>query len=84
MSPDKGPPDPHASPTKQAERKQVMCYVCDTNLTGKKSKSVEEEGSSKTEKASVKPGLVELGSEGTGFAGGGKNMAQRKGVAFQC
>lgn len=66
MSSDKGPPDPHASPTEQ-EKKRVVCYVCETDLLG-----------------AVKPGMVELRSEGTGFAGGGDNMVQRKGVAFQC
>ncbi len=84
MSPDLTPPDPHASPTKQEEKGRVVCYVCETNLSHKKSKAKDGEGSSKPDKGSVKPGLVELRSEGTGFAGGGNNMAQRKGVAFQC
>lgn len=84
MSPDTGPPDPHASPTKQGERGRIVCYVCETELSGRKAKPKESEDGSKPEKGGVKPGLVELRSEGTGFAGGGNNMAQRKGVAFQC
>lgn len=84
MSPDKGPPDPHASPTEKQEKNRVVCYVCETDLTGKTSKAKEGEDGIKADKGAVKPGVVELRSEGTGFAGGGDNMVQRKGVAFQC
>lgn len=84
MSPDNGPPDPHASPTKQEEKNRVVCYVCETALSGKKPKAKEGEEGVKSEKGAVKPGMVELRSEGTGFAGGGDNMVQRNGVAFQC
>lgn len=84
MSSDKGPPDPHASPTEQQEKKRVTCYVCETDLSGKRTKTMEGEDGAKLEKGAVKPGMVELRSEGTGFAGGGDNMVQRKGVAFQC
>ena len=83
MSPDKGPPDPHASPTKQGEGDRVLCYVCETDLSGHKYKDKANKDTPKIEKG-PKPGLVELRSEGTGFAGGGDNMVQRKGVAFQC
>ena len=58
--------------------------MCETDLSAKKMKVNNGEESSKPDKSSVKPGLVELRSEGTGFAGGGNNMAQKKGVAFQC
>ena len=84
MSPDKGPPDPHASPTAKEEKSQVVCYVCETDLSGRKAKAKEGEDRARAEKGAVKPGMVELKSEGTGFAGGGENMVQRKGVAFQC
>ena len=79
MSPDRGPPDPHASPTKQGKGNRVVCYVCETEISG--TKTVEK---IKRDKGCPKLGLVELKSEGTGFAGGGDNMVQKKGVAFQC
>jgi len=84
MSPDQGPPDPHASPTKQQEKERVVCYICETNLSAKKTTLKDMEVGTKAEKGAIKPGLVELRSEGTGFAGGGNNMTQRQGVAFQC
>lgn len=61
----------------------VRCYVCEADLSGRKVKEKDGEGKKK-DRESVKPGLVEIRSEGTGFAGGGKNMASREGVAFQC
>ena len=82
MSLDKGPPDPHASLTKEKEEKRVICYVCETDLVGEKTKT--KENIAKVDKGAVKPGIVELRSEGTGFAGGGENMVQKRGVAFQC
>ena len=85
MSVPKGPPDPHAP---EKGEKRVVCYVCETDLTGegskKKAGKKEKSGKECEEKDTVKPGLVELRSEGTGFAGGGKNMATKEGVAFQC
>lgn len=59
----------------------LHCYVCDAELTaekeGKKKKKKKEKESG------PKPGLVELKTEGTGFAGGGKNMVKKEGTAFQ-
>ena len=83
MSSDSGPPDPHASPTKQQERERIACFVCDTDLSGKGKDSQGTKDGPKSKK-SIESGLVELKSEGTGFALGGSNMAQKQGVAFQC
>ena len=79
------PKDPHTYPSSPSsnnndnDNEKAVCYVCETNLTpsaaGKKGK---EKGSKEQR------GVVELRTEGTGFAGGGKNMAKREGVAFQC
>ncbi|KAL6716848.1 hypothetical protein ACLMJK_004760 [Lecanora helva] len=84
MSPDTGPPDPHASPINEEKQGRVVCYVCETDLSGNPTRSKVGDKSSKLDKGSTKSGLVELKSEGTGFAGGGNNMTQRKGIAFQC
>jgi nitric oxide synthase-interacting protein len=59
----------------EKERSIVRCYVCEADLTtAKKGKK----------KGGLKPGLVEIQSEGTGFAGGGKSVVQKEGVVFQC
>ena len=65
----------------------MRCYVCELDLSasrdGKKGKKGDG-GDSKEKKAALKLGLVEISAEGTGFAGGGGNMARKEGVAFQC
>ena len=84
MSPAKGLPDPHASAEEQRDYNRVLCYVCESDLTGKETGPDDEGYSTKKKDGDFKPGLVEIKSEGTGFAGGGKNMTTRQGVAFQC
>lgn len=68
------------------EPESIHCYVCDTDLTAAaESKGIEKEGKKhkKDKDKAPKPGLVEIRSEGTGFAGGGKNIVKREEVAFQ-
>lgn len=61
----------------------ARCYVCQEDVTpGRKAKRKDKDGKEKESK--VDRGLVELASDGTGFAGGGKNMVKKEGVAFQC
>lgn len=76
------PPDiPHAhDPDAKEKHGQILCYVCETDVTKRSRKTGKEQGG----KDKIRAGLVEISCEGTGFAGGGKNMAKREGVAFQC
>lgn len=85
--------DAHDALHEKEDAQSIHCYVCDADLTakpeieGKKSKKEkkekkEKEGGKEKEKA-PRPGLVDIRCEGTGFAGGGKNMVKREGVAFQ-
>jgi nitric oxide synthase-interacting protein len=62
----------------------VHCYVCDADLTTV-SEAKEKEGKKKKKdkERGMKPGLVEIRSEGTGYASGGKSLIKREGVAFQ-
>jgi nitric oxide synthase-interacting protein len=73
--------DPHA-PKEEMER--VLCYVCETDLTERKNKADKADKPDKAEKEKIKPGLVEIKSEGTGFASAGTNKVEKIGVAFQC
>ncbi|KAI9369708.1 hypothetical protein BJX61DRAFT_134047 [Aspergillus egyptiacus] len=87
-------PDPHATKEEQERTAElhglILCYVCETDLTpreAKKDESGEKEKKKKKKKdreAGIQPGLVEISSEGTGFAGRGGNVATKAGVAFQC
>ncbi|KAL8664095.1 MAG: hypothetical protein Q9168_007975 [Polycauliona sp. 1 TL-2023] len=74
--------DPHPDPSDNNDGK-ATCYVCETDLTASNRKKGKKDKGSKDEKE-TEGGVVELRSEGTGFAGGGTNMAKREGVAFQC
>jgi nitric oxide synthase-interacting protein len=59
----------------------VRCYICEADLTEKK-ESGKKEG--KAEKDKIRPGLVELRREGTGFSAGGSNEVKKDGVLFRC
>lgn len=71
-----------------AQDETVLCHVCQEDIIPghrtKRKKGVDGEGKAVEKERKVERGLVELSSEGTGFAGGGKNMVKKVGVAFQC
>lgn len=70
----------NASEAKDRElASSLVCYVCETDLTDAKSRV-----DSKKDKDRIKPGIVPISCEGTGFAGAGANVAKREGTAFQC
>ncbi|MCJ1438406.1 hypothetical protein MMC27_007794 [Xylographa pallens] len=88
MTPRERPPDPHATVGDTDVAGECRCYVCEEDLTDretpKKVKADKDSKLGKEDKDRLKPGLVEIAGEGTGFAGGGKNITKRQGVAFQC
>ncbi|KAI4592585.1 hypothetical protein KJ359_011036 [Pestalotiopsis sp. 9143b] len=69
--------DPHAD---EFDPMGMRCYVCEADLVDRPS----QDKSKKKDKEKIRPGLVELRSEGTGFSAGGSNQVQKVGVAFQC
>lgn len=84
-------PDPHASKEQQEHTAElhgrILCYVCETDVTPYDPRA-DAPGAKKPKKkdkdTGIRPGLVEVGSEGTGFSGQGRNVATKRGVAFQC
>ncbi|KAF8466639.1 hypothetical protein BDZ91DRAFT_772070 [Kalaharituber pfeilii] len=67
--------DPHDN-----SEKGVRCYVCDADLADKKKGSKKD-----NDKEKIRPGLVLIQSDGTGFtAGGGIVTTEKQGIAFQC
>ncbi|CAK7566333.1 MAG: hypothetical protein SEPTF4163_004273 [Sporothrix epigloea] len=79
--------DPHAPPGTTGT---VRCYVCEADLegdadNGREGKAKKEKRDKKERKKErIKPGLVDLRSEGTGFSAGGASEVKKNGLAFQC
>lgn len=75
-----GKVDPHADPGDTDAPDTIRCYTCDADVTERPSKK----SSDKKDKEKIRPGLVELKSDGTGFSAGGTNEVKKSGTAFQC
>ncbi|EPS39614.1 hypothetical protein H072_6599 [Dactylellina haptotyla CBS 200.50] len=73
--------DPHAS--FNGNEHKIQCSVCETDLSESPSSSKKKKDKDK-EKDAIKPGLVQISSDGTGFASRGKVLAKKEMVAFQC
>ncbi|KAK3997343.1 hypothetical protein QBC44DRAFT_347013 [Cladorrhinum sp. PSN332] len=58
----------------------IRCFVCDADLTDEPSKKEGKEKDKQKEK--IRPGLVELRREGTGFTAGGTTQAKKDTVNF--
>ncbi|KAK4639301.1 hypothetical protein QC761_707080 [Podospora bellae-mahoneyi] len=71
--------DQFMKPSSSKSSEPVLCYVCEANLTEFKPSKKEKEGK---EKEKVRPGLVELRREGTGFSAGGANTVKKDTVTF--
>lgn len=73
--------DPHAP---EVDQNRVSCYVCEADITERKEPPSKSTKAERKEKDKIKPGIVEIRCEGTGFASGGSNKVEKSGVAFQC
>ncbi|RDL34389.1 Nitric oxide synthase-interacting protein-like protein [Venustampulla echinocandica] len=73
--------DPHAP---EIDQNAIYCYVCEADLTEKPVISSGRSLNKSESKGKVKPGLVEIKSDGTGFSGSGQNTVEKAGIAFQC
>lgn len=77
-------PEPSACQTEGEDT--IRCYVCQEDITpsGRRKRRHDTKAGGGEKNTKGERGLVVLSSEGTGFAGGGKNMVKKEGVAFQC
>lgn len=72
--------DPHAHPSDVEDPGTVRCYTCDADVTERPPKKSND----KKEKDKIRPGIVDLKSDGTGFSASGTNEVKKSGTAFQC
>lgn len=80
MKPNQHQDDPHAQGPGT-----LRCYVCEADLTDRVDENPKGKKKDNKDKDNVRPGLVELRSEGTGYSAGGANEVRKNGVAaFQC
>ncbi|KAH8889315.1 ENOS interacting protein [Thozetella sp. PMI_491] len=76
--------DPHVP---AVDASALRCYVCEADLSNQttgEGKKEKEGKDGKESKEKIKPGLVEIRCEGTGFSAGGANQVTKDAVKFQC
>jgi nitric oxide synthase-interacting protein len=85
------PHEPDDLTNEDACGSKILCYVCEMDITPSpssssksKPKDSDKHKDKHKERKKIQPGLVSISAEGTGFAGGGENIAKKRGVAFQC
>ncbi|KAK3900250.1 hypothetical protein C8A05DRAFT_45868 [Staphylotrichum tortipilum] len=61
----------------------VRCYVCEADLTATPPPPKKEGKADSGGKEKIRPGLVELRREGTGFSAGGANQVKKDTVTFR-
>jgi len=73
--------DAHAAKEDQGK---IACFVCDADLSDRKDNDKKESKEGKEGREKIRPGLVEIRSEGTGFASAGGSKVTKEGVNFKC
>src|SRR5436189_1244265 len=77
--------DSHATDTVDPDTPgRILCYVCETDVTERKASLKEGKKEREKDREKIRPGLVAISSEGTGFAGGGVSIAKKAGTACRC
>ncbi|PHH72650.1 hypothetical protein CDD82_5865 [Ophiocordyceps australis] len=67
----------NSRPSDSEPETPILCYVCDTPVSRKGSKTNNGSGS-------LPSGFIPLRSEGTGFSARGASTVRKSGIAFQC
>ena len=84
MAPDKNPRSHSTHTVDKDAPGRMLCFVCETDITECSATVKGDKKEREKDREKIRPGLVAISSEGTGFAGGGVNIAKKAGTAFQC
>ena len=74
----------HSDSRSQDQEARIACYICETELVIQAHGKRVMGDTHRQAKEWLTPRLVEIKSEGTGFASGGTNLASKEGIVFQC